>query len=336
MSTLKKLEVLRAVESSGLSTRGALERLEIPESTYYRWRRRFRHDGTRGLVDRSPFRGRSWNQILPQEREKVMEIALIYPEWSSREVSCYVTDNCGFSISESTVYRILKKAGLVKPVEIKTFPAGPEYSVKTRRPNEQWQTDATYMLVKNWGWYFLISILDDFSRKILAWRLQTRMDAGAFSDVVELACEAAGTDLVPVPSRPRLLSDRGAALISKAFGDYLEAKGIGQILASPYHPQTNGKIERYHRSCKEKINLIVYDTPEQLEREIAKFINFYNSSRYHEALGNVTPDDVYFGRKESILNRRLKLKRKTLNRRWMYYTENRDQQERKVWLNSKA
>jgi putative transposase len=172
MSTLKKLEVLRAVESSGLNTRGALERLGIPESTYYRWRRRFRDDGTRGLVDRSPFRGLSWNQILPQEREKVMEIALLYPEWSSREVSCYVTDNCDFSISESTVYRILKKAGLIKPVEIKTFPAGPEYSVKTSRPNEQWQTDATYMLVKNWGWYFLISILDDFSRKILAWRLQ--------------------------------------------------------------------------------------------------------------------------------------------------------------------
>ena len=85
-----------------------------------------------------------------------------------------------------------------------------------------------------------------------------------------------------------------------------------------------------------EINLLVYDTPEQLETEIAKFIDFYNSRRYHEALGNVTPDDVYFGRKESILNRRRKLKRRTLNRRWMYNIENRDQQERKVWLNSEA
>jgi transposase InsO family protein len=332
MGALKKLEVLRVVESSGLSIRGALEQLGIPASTYYRWRRRFRNDGTRGLVDQSPFRGRRWNQILPQEWEKVMEISLLYPEWSSREVSCHITDSCGFSISESTVYRILKKAGLVKSPEVKTFPAGPEYSVKTRRPNEQWQTDATYMLVKNWGWYFLISILDDYSRKILAWRLQRRMDAGAFSDVVEMACEVTDADRVPIPSRPRLLSDRGAALISKAFGDYLEAKGLGQILASPYHPQTNGKIERYHRSCKEKINLFVYDTPEQLEEEIAKFIDFYNSRRYHEALGNVTPDDVYYGRKESILHRRRKLQRKTMNRRWLYNSENRDQQGEKCGL----
>jgi putative transposase len=315
MTPEEKWEILRAVESSTLPVKECLIRLDVPPSTYYRWKANVDRRGRAGLQNRSPFKGRTWNEILPHEQKRILEVAELYPDWFAREISVYISDNDNFSVSESTVYRVLKRNGLIRTPEKKTFPAGPEYQVKTKRVNEMWQTDASHLIVKNWGWYYLISVLDDFSRKILAWLLQPSMDTDSFSAVIELACEASGMDGVPIENRVKLLSDRGSALISKPFGEYLEAKGLGHIFASPYHPQTNGKIERYHRSCKEKIYLVVWEYPDDLRQEITKFVTYYNTGRYHEALGNVTPDDVYYGRREAILERRKALKRTTLLRR---------------------
>ena len=311
MAKHEKMEIIRLVESSELSTKETLKRYEINSSTYYRWKGRLKKYGAVGLVNNKPKRTRQWNQIKPEEEQAIIEVALLNPEWSSREIALHITDNKGFSVSESTVYRRLKAQGLIKEFISKTFPASNEYKIKTTRINQQWQTDATYLKVDRWGWFYLISVLDDYSRKILSWDLKTSMTADDFSDVIEAACEF--TEITELAEqKPRLVTDNGPALISKDFGDYLEAKGVGHILAAPFHPQTNGKIERYHKSAKEKILLHVWETPEELKAEIASFINWYNTRRYHEGIGNVTPDDVYYGHRESILKERAALKKKTL------------------------
>jgi len=329
MSKHEKMEMLRITMSSDVPVCKTLDALDLPRSTYYRWRQKWHQMGLLGLQDTHPKRCGSWNKLLPGQLTKIIDIATWNPEWPCRHISFYITDHEGFSVSKTTVYRILKAQGLIAERQRKTFPAGEEYHSKPQRVNQQWQTDATYLRVDLWGWRYLISVLDDCSRRILAWQLKGSMTADDFSDVVELAYEATDMKHVPDDQKPRLLSDRGSALLSEAFGNYLEQKGIGHILASPYHPQTNGKIERYHRSLKEQICLQVWERPELLEKEISKFVAWYNGQRYHEALGNVTPDDVYFGRKETILKHRQKLKKRTIQNRRKYNQKQYDNRKSK-------
>jgi len=173
-------------------------------------------------------------------------------------------------------------------------------------------------LVVGGSWYYLISVLDDTARYILAWDLKLAMPAESIGEVVQQAVEWTGMEQVPIEDRTRLLSDRGPGYLARALEDYLRMLEIRHIYCSPYHPQTNGKLERFHETLKARLNLLVFTSPEALRVAMAEFIEFYNRRRYHEGIGNVTPADVYYGRREEILKRRSEQKQEALERRFQY------------------
>ena len=166
-----------------------------------------------------------------------------------------------------------------------------------------------------WGYYYLVTVMDDYSRFILAHRLQRDMTSDSFIEVVQEAVDRTGMDQVPVADRTRLLSDNGSRYLSRAFRDYLGMVGIRHILAAPFHPQTNGKLERYHQTFKRDVNQLPYEMPSDLEAAIVAFVSYYNYRRYHKSLGNVTPSDVRKGRRPEILRRRGEVKAQTIERR---------------------
>lgn len=317
MNPAEKASLIALVRSSPLPRKQVLGQLGLAKSTYYDWLRR-REDVVYQAI--RPLR-RPWNRLRPEEEQAVLSLARASPELSPRQLALRLTDTGALSVSESTCYRLLKRHGLVKPAAVVGFAAEKEYRRKTSRSNELWATDGAYLKVAGWGYYYLVTVLDDYSRYILAWRLQPDMTASSLIEVVQEAVEKTGMAEVPLRDRTALLSDNGPGYLSRIFAAYLRFMGIQHIVASPYHPQTNGKIERYHRTLKGEVKLVVYEAPSHLERAVAAFVDYYNHRRYHEGIGNVTPADVYHGRREAILAWRKEVKQRTRELRLDYHRQ---------------
>jgi len=311
----EKLEIIRLVEQSHLPVRRTLATLGIPSTTFYRWYDRYRAFGLEGLKDRNSGPGRVWNRIPDEIRQRLVDLALERPELSPRELAVSFTDTQGYFVSEASVYRLLKAHDLITSPAFVVIKAGDQFKDKTTAANQLWQTDFTYLKVTGWGWFYLSTILDDYSRYIVAWKLCTTMKAGDVTDTLEQALEASGCSSATVRHKPRLLSDNGSSYISGDLAAWLEDRGMDHVRGAPNHPQTQGKIERWHQTLKNRILLENYYLPGALEEAVGAFVMHYNHHRYHESLGNLTPADVYFGRGDGILKERRITKERTLKQR---------------------
>ena len=311
----EKLEIIRLVEQSHLPVRRTLAQIGVPPATFYRWYDLYQTGGPEALEDSSPRPARVWNRIPDEVRKRIVQLALDEPELSPRELAVQFTDTESYFVSEASVYRLLKAHDLITSPAFIVIKAADEFKDKTTAPNQLWQTDFTYLKVIGWGWFYLSTILDDYSRYIVAWKLCTTMKAGDVTDTLELALRASGCDQATVAHKPRLLSDNGSSYISGELAEWLDDRDMGHTRGAPYHPQTQGKIERWHQTLKNRILLENYYLPGALEAQVDAFVAHYNHRRYHESLGNLTPADVYFGRGQTILIKREEIKRKTIEHR---------------------
>ncbi|WP_412071521.1 IS3 family transposase [Roseobacter sp.] len=317
----EKLEIIRLVEESHLSARRTLAKLGIPRTTFYRWYDRYLQRGKAGLQDQSPKPKHVWNHVPTEVKRKVVNLALQETELSPRELAVTFTDQERYFVSESTVYRTLKAHDLITSPAFIVLKAANEFQHKTTAINQLWQTDFTYIKVLGWGWFYLSTVLDDYSRYIVSWKLCTTMRTEDVTDTLELALQASGCDQVHVVHKPRLLSDNGSSYVSGDLAEWLQDKGMKHSRGAPYHPQTQGKIERWHQTLKNRILLENYFLPGDLEAQIEAFVDHYNNQRYHESINNVTPADVYFGRDKAILKQRERIKRKTLEARRLHHRQ---------------
>ena len=308
----EKYEIIRLIEDSELGVNRTLKELKIPKRTFYNWYSKYKEDGYDGLAPKNRAANSQWNRIPDQVRNEVVEYALERPELSPRELAHSFTDHKDYFISESSVYRILKRRGLITSPAYMLMQANNEFKDKTTRVNQMWQTDFTYFKIIGWGWYYLSTVLDDYSRYIVHWELCSNMKVSDVTRSIDRALNKAGLNK---KNAPRLLSDNGSCYISSELSDYIQDKGMSHVRGRPNHPQTQGKIERYHRSMKNVVKLENYYFPEDLIQRLTEFVEYYNNHRYHESLDNLTPSDVYYGRGEKILKQRKLTKIKTMKKR---------------------
>jgi putative transposase len=200
--------------------------------------------GIDALEDHRPLPGHVWNRVPDKVRREIVDMALDIPELSPRELAVHFTDTKRYFVSESSVYRLLKAHDLISSPAFMVMKAADEFKDKTTAINQLWQTDFTYLKVIGWGWFYLSTILDDFSRYIIAWKLCTTMKATDVTDTLNMALQASGCGDVRVLHKPRLLSDNVVAMAHQHqhMQQFRRDDGINvaQHCKSPLGPFRNG------------------------------------------------------------------------------------------------
>ncbi|MHA2303346.1 MAG: IS3 family transposase [Candidatus Thorarchaeota archaeon] len=307
-----KQELIESIESSLFSALQSCKVLGLSADRFYRWRTRD------SLIDKPPIAKLSPHKLLTAEQEEIVNYSLEHPEQRHRELWYNLSREGQVYVSRSSVYRVLKSEGLVPP-HVFGKPHREKVKPDPKKPHEDWMIDITYIPIQTVDWY-LIVLLDVYSRYIVGWELSSSMTWHEIQQVVDLAIEDLG--LRDSAEKPRLHNDNGSQLKAKKLRQWLRELGVLQDFSRPKVPEDLAILERFMRTVKQE-EVYLYEYPDQYEARdgIGIFIDYYNHRRPHQSLDYVTPYDMLIGRAEEVIQQRKKKhiaaqqRRKEVNKR---------------------
>lgn len=283
--------VRRWADRAELPVKRILSWLGVPEGTYYKWIQRYgRANEHNGWIPRD-----HW--LEDWERQAILDFHDAHPGNGYRRLAYMMLDRDVVAVSATSVYRVLKGAGALRRFQHSSSKKGDGFE-QPLRPHEHWHIDVAYLNIAG-TFYFLATILDGYSRYIVHWEIRERMQEVDVEIIVQRAREKYPR------ATPRIISDNGPQFVAKDFKAYVRLCGMTHVRTSPYYPQSNGKLERYHRSLKSEC--IRPKTPlclEDAQRTTATYVHTYNEQRLHSALGYITPRDMLEGRAQAIQQER--------------------------------
>jgi transposase InsO family protein len=290
-------------QRTGLAVKQLLEWLDLSAGKYHAWRsRRGQPNGHNGAQPRG-----FW--LLEAEREAIIAFAVAHPLEGYRRLAYMMLDADVVAVSPSSVYRVLKAAGLLGRQCPGPSGKGKGFA-QPQRPHAHWHIDVSYINLAG-TFYYLCAVLDGYSRFIVHWEIRERMQEADIEIILQRAHECVGA------VRPRIISDNGPQFIAKDFKEYIRLMGMSHVRTSPFYPQSNGKLERWHQSLKREC--IRPKSPVSLadaRRLVADYVREYNEVRLHSAIGYIAPKDKLEGRAEAIqAARRNKLEQAAAARR---------------------
>lgn len=261
--------------------------LGIGRGKFYDWKQRYgKANAHNGKVPRD-----HW--IEEWERQRIIDFHAQYPLEGYRRLTFMMLDADVVAVSPATTYRVLRGAGLLDRWNRTPSKKGTGF-VQPTKPHQHWHMDVSYLNIAG-TFYYLCSVLDGYSRAIVHWEIREAMTEADVETILQRAREQ------HPEARPRLISDNGPQFIAREFKEFIRVAGMTHVRTSPYYPQSNGKIEAWHKTLK--ASAIRPQQPGSLEdarRVVAEFVTYYNTVRLHSAVGYLTPADKLAGREEEI------------------------------------